>query len=337
MSVRVRPLDAHDDAQWAAFYAATQESLFHQRPYADMGSVKTHRVSFNRPAVDRRTTAWAAWDGDDVVATAVVGRPLLDNLHLATLDLMVRPDARRQGIGSAVLAVVESDVAASGRRILLAELARPIDAESDAMPGPAFAAARGYARAHAETHFVAELPPPAGLLDEIDTYAAERLPPYRVLSWLDPTPDEWLEPYCALEQAFNELAPTGDIEVEPERWNPERIRDGEERRAARHQVAFTTVAVAPDGTMAGNTQLMLNNQAVRGGAGQSGTLVLPDHRGHRLGLAMKVANVRRLLEHDSSPRLVHTWNAGVNAPMLAVNARLGFRAVELEEEWQRTL
>jgi hypothetical protein len=99
--------------------------------------------------------------------------------------------------------------------------------------------------------------------------------------------------------------------------------------------SFVVAAVAPDGTLAGYTELVLGATMVRRGAMQSGTLVLPAHRGHRLGLAAKVANLRQLLAFDSSPRLLHTYNAGVNAPMLAVNAQLGFRAVEVEEEWQR--
>lgn len=131
-------------------------------------------------------------------------------------------------------------------------------------------------------------------------------------------------------------APTGELAVEPERWSPERVRDVEARRRARSQRTFDTVVVAPDGGLVGNTRLVLGARMVRGGASQSGTLVPPGHRGHRLGLAMKVANLRRLLAHDASPRLLHTFNAGVNAPMLAVNAALGFRPVEHVEEWQRT-
>jgi GNAT superfamily N-acetyltransferase len=37
--------------------------------------------------------------------------------------------------------------------------------------------------------------------------------------------------------------------------------------------------------------------------------------------------------HDAS--IVHTWNAEVNPPMLAVNQALGFRPVEYLGEWQR--
>ena len=36
-------------------------------------------------------------------------------------------------------------------------------------------------------------------------------------------------------------------------------------------------------------------------------------------------------------QVIHTWNAAVNRPMLAVNDALGFRPVEATEAWQRDL
>ena len=70
---------------------------------------------------------------------------------------------------------------------------------------------------------------------------------------------------------------------------------------------------------------------------QWNTLVHPDHRGHRLGLAMKVANLDALQQEYPQAVLAHTWNAKVNAPMLAVNTTMGFRPVEYLGEWQRFL
>ena len=209
--------------------------------------------------------------------------------------------------------------------------------EREQQPGVAFATARGYVRANSETHSVVDLPPADDLLDRLEAHAAERLGDYRLVSWRDRTPDEWVDHLCRLEEAFVTEAPTGELTVEPERWSPERVRAVEERRRARKQRTFVTVGVAPDGSLVGNTELVVSAEMVRGGVAQNGTLVLPEHRGHRIGLAMKVANLRLLLAEDASSRLLHTYNAGVNAPMLAVNAALGFRPVEYMEEWQRTL
>jgi len=335
--LEVRPLDPHDDAEWQRFHDAYLEATLHERPYAEAHGSDTHRVTHTRAGADFGVSGWAAWSGADVVGTATVVRPLLDNTNLAWLDLLVVPGARRQGVGSALLGSVEEAVRREGRTVAQAEIVCPVDVPRDQQPGIAFATARGYVHAQSETHSVLDLPPQGDLLERLEAHAAERLGDYRLLSWAERTPDEWVEQVCRLEEAFVTEAPMGDLSMEPERWSPERVRDVEERRRARRQRAFVTVGVAPDGSLAGNTELLLGAGTVRGGAVQNGTLVLPVHRGHRLGLAMKVANLRRLLAHDDSPRLVHTFNAGVNAPMLAVNAALGFRAVEQVEEWERTL
>jgi GNAT superfamily N-acetyltransferase len=64
------------------------------------------------------------------------------------------------------------------------------------------------------------------------------------------------------------------------------------------------------------------------------TLVRSDHRGHRLGLLMKLANLRQVRERSPQTRFLNTWNAESNAPMVSVNERLGFVVVEAWEEWQ---
>jgi hypothetical protein len=64
------------------------------------------------------------------------------------------------------------------------------------------------------------------------------------------------------------------------------------------------------------------------------TIVLPEHRGHRLGLVLKIENLRHAIEHEPSMREVHTWNADSNAVMLAVNVAMGFVPVREGGEWE---
>ncbi len=66
-------------------------------------------------------------------------------------------------------------------------------------------------------------------------------------------------------------------------------------------------------------------------------LVKPAHRGHRLGLAMKVRNHRHVQDALDGPVVAHTWNAEQNTHMNAINALLGYRQVEHCQEWQRQL
>ena len=84
------------------------------------------------------------------------------------------------------------------------------------------------------------------------------------------------------------------------------------------------------------TELMTTDEIPDRGY-QSGTLVLPDHRGNRLGLATKVENQRRLQNRFPDVRAVHSWNAEENAHMVAINDQLGFRPVERLVPMQRKL
>jgi RimJ/RimL family protein N-acetyltransferase len=70
---------------------------------------------------------------------------------------------------------------------------------------------------------------------------------------------------------------------------------------------------------------------------QFGTVVEPEHRGHRLGLAVKIANLINVLDAYPDAESVQTYNAEANEHMIAVNEALGFRAVERSSHWQLEL
>ena len=70
---------------------------------------------------------------------------------------------------------------------------------------------------------------------------------------------------------------------------------------------------------------------------QWGTLVEPAHRGHRLGMATKVANLRWVLAEEPDRDRVYTMNAEVNDNMIAINEALGFKPVERHVSLTRKL
>jgi hypothetical protein len=70
---------------------------------------------------------------------------------------------------------------------------------------------------------------------------------------------------------------------------------------------------------------------------QGDTLVLREHRGHRLGLAVKLANVRALQDELPAVTTVRTWNAESNTHMLAVNQAMGFFVTGYTREWTKAL
>src|SRR5690606_40153197 len=67
------------------------------------------------------------------------------------------------------------------------------------------------------------------------------------------------------------------------------------------------------------------------------TLVAPQHRGHRLGLLIKLENHRQLRRERPAVRWIHTGNADVNRHMIAINELLGFQVVDAWREYQRKL
>lgn len=70
-------------------------------------------------------------------------------------------------------------------------------------------------------------------------------------------------------------------------------------------------------------------------ASQDDTLVAAIHRGRRLGMLVKIHNLRRLLVGYPAVQRVTTFNAAENSHMLAINIALGFRPAGYDGEWQR--
>src|SRR5690606_5741557 len=124
------------------------------------------------------------------------------------------------------------------------------------------------------------------------------------------------------------------LAYEEEAWDADRILDKDERAEEAGEPRLTTVARhRGSGQLVAYTELTLpeSKPAV---AWQGDTLVHGEHRGHRLGLLVKTANLAAVLERRPSTERIHTWNADENQWMLAINVALGFAPASAEGAWR---
>lgn len=312
----------------AAFEAAAR---FEYGDEHDTYSVAEYRAMFANQQ-DNRRMAWAAVVDGQVVGHLAVGLPVKDNRHRAEIGLAVHPDHRRRGIGTALLDQAERVARAEGRPSLGAE--SDVAATHDD-PAEGFAARHGFVAALRDLRSALSLPVSTAVLDEVRAEAEKHAEDYEALTSWDGIPDEWLDDRAVLSQRMSTDAPLGQLDTTETAWDADRVRRSYEvareqgRRTvdtvARHKVtgrlvAFTTIGVAEHTPQR---------------AYQWDTLVLREHRGHRLGLLVKAVNLQALLAELPGVRRLSTWNAVGNEPMLRVNRALGFAPVGRATEWQK--
>lgn len=323
MSIHVQPLDTADEAQVRAAWEVGREAAAERR-YQTFLAWQAYRAYTGQQRPDVTEVHVIATLDGELAGAGLVHAPLLDNTDLVYVDVNVRPTHRRRGVGTALLEWMTAWALEQGRTVLTSEAYAPVDGDS---PGTLFAARHGFVVDLEDGSKVADL---QATKDTWAALAAETAPhhtDYRLVTAWDPLPDELVDGYCTLQNRFYELAPSGDLQREPEVWDHARLRSMEERAARAGRVDVRTFALTADGEVAAMTELLLNTTEAHR-AMQGGTIVLPEHRGHRLGLALKVANHQALLARFPDVEWIATANADVNAHMNAINDRLGFRVVE---------
>ncbi|MFD0557249.1 acetyltransferase (GNAT) family protein [Stackebrandtia endophytica] len=265
-----------------------------------------------------------------LVGTAEMIMPRLDNEHLVEFELEVHPDHRRSGVGAALLAEVERRGREAGRRTFI--VYTPVQVEG----GPArtgvgarFAEANGYEAGLDEIQRVIDL----STVDqaEVDRLLAEawqKAADYDLVQWVSRAPNDVVDAVAYLDGRLNLDAPIGDLEMEQAKVDAARIRDQERNRVLRGQQAFNTALRHREtGTLAGWTDIVVNGTDEIN-CWQGTTIVDPDHRGKRIGTILKIENLRLVGEYRPKMRMVRTWNAESNAHMININEAVGYRAVD---------
>lgn len=315
---------------------------FHDAPETQLAGCRTTPV--------RRRVLLAARSGDEILGLATLGLPLADNTHSASVHVVVAPHARRTGLGTRLLAAAEQAAAASGRTTLFGETDHPAQAPgggagtltpvsgTGAIPADAaaaFAAKRGFSLEQVERISRLDLDRTGVGPAHLDAAAAAAGGNYELEFWRGACPDHLVDAYALLRQKMSTDAPLAGLDLEEEHWDAARVRETERKAEDMDaEVLVAAVRHRPTGQLAGHTMLMVfnSNPAV---AFQDDTLVLRDHRGHRLGMLLKTANLLRLQAELPAAVRTWTWNAAENRHMLDINDQLGFAPVGFSGEWQK--
>ncbi|HSX68375.1 GNAT family N-acetyltransferase [Nocardioides sp.] len=339
-SLHLRQLDPAStsfEADLRRWHTAYVASVTYGRDHAAPYTLREIRDLVATPTSYLWCGAWLATRDDAVVGTGQLELSLVDNLAMATLDVQVVPEARRTGVGSAIAELLEGEARGRGRSVAVAEVEFRIEDPEDGAgtPGVTFAAGRGYANALGDIERRATLPLPDDLLDRLAAEAAPHHEGYVLESFGNPVPEARVAGVAALAASLMVEAPVGDLVLEPEDASVAVWREREAAMLRQGRRLWHTIALAGDEVVAYTSIAVSSDDPTA--CFQWGTLVRHDHRGHRLGVAVKVAN-HRLLQADGAPtEQVVTWNAAVNGPMITINDQLGYRPSGRLAEMQKQL
>jgi GNAT superfamily N-acetyltransferase len=272
-----------------------------------------------------------------------------EDADAAWLGVQVLPEFRGRGIGTALAEALEELVRADGKAKALAYT--PIqDAPGDRLTPPTgfgsvpadsrevrFLLARGYTLEQVER--ASRLPLPVPDIDDLmEAAQAASGTDYTLHFWTNGTPPRWRNDLAVLETRMSTDAPTAGLEEPEDVWTAERIAERDARNALTNPRNSLVAAAehVPSGTLVGFTEISVPRQTARS-AMQYATLVLREHRGHRLGMLLKVANLAHLMRVYPGHPSVATFNAEENRHMLSVNESVGFVPFAYESAWRKNL
>ena len=285
----IRALDpAHDAEQFVDLLFATNQTVVtNAREWLHRHATIPERAQFFSRVAEA---------GGRIVGVVEGGLNFFGSGDVAVLSVRVGPAHRNQGIGGELYDLGLEHIV----RLGVTHVTTMFD-ESEA--GVAFAKRRGWREVRAETLSTLD---PRGVTEHPDP--AIELAPARDL---DPR-----ELHRIDEEATRDMPAFDTVtEIKYDDWlgfvwdNPLFTRDG----------SFGAVV---DGRVAAISLLLANPDIARAVNMFTGTS--RQHRGRRLALAVKLATTRWAAEHGITQ--IVTTNDETNAPMLAVNRRLGYKA-----------
>ena len=328
----IREIDLHDadelllDRVVALAHVMDSEAV-PEDPPAPVASLKA-RLRNRSKFGERRD--WLVFRGDELVARiAVFQNKSGSNEHIRDLMIHVHPDHRRRGLGSALFAAGVASLPDDGSVKLLGGWT------STRVPsGIAFAERVGAKKGlHMRVSQVDLRTIDRALMRE---WASGERAGYRLEVIDGDIPAALMPAALNAFSAINRM-PREGLEMEDWKFTEETVRDWERQRKTRGQESWTMLAIEEaTGEGVAFTGIAFDRR-VPTVVHQGGTAVDPKHQGRDIGKWLKGRMVEKILAELPEARFIRTDNAGTNAPMLAINDRMGFREAWWGDIWQISL
>lgn len=318
-----------------------------------------------------RVVLLGAFLEDRLVGRAEIRLPLVVHTRSAVVLVTVDPQCEARGVGLELLAAAEQLSGAEARRriTIQSEHPGPVDLQGDGRIGSPtgamaqvrpedwitasdgsgrlplsnrqtrFAQRAGYALRTVSdvSRLAVPLEPREMQRLSQEVLAAEGAEDYRVHVWKDEAPEHWLESLARLHARIPSDAFAAPAVWDPEPWDAQRVRRTEALRSADgDQSLMAVVEHIPSGELVGMTEVVVPHP-YRGAGLQDETVVLKEHRGRRLGLRLKLGNLRQIAETAPDIESIYVWTHSGNTRMNWVNRRLGSVVVGRSAVWERAI
>ena len=298
--VAIRELDPERDGE------AVVELIHEMFPYA-VTTVESWRQQFASVPERARRTAWVAVVDGELAARAEASLNWFSESRTAFAGVSVRESFRRRGIGNRLWDLLEGhldEVAPS----------RVLSMFTETPESTRFAHARGFTEVRGET--LSCVDPRQVDVSRLESRSLELVP------LRDVAPDEVYEV---------DVITTADVPM-TDQLDDIRYDDWLETVWRRPTLTLEgSVAAIESGDVVAFTMLTANLEIAR--AFNDYTATLPSHRGRGLASAVKLASLQWAAENGI--RAVWTTNDETNAPMLAINRRLGYAPRSRRVEYLR--
>jgi GNAT superfamily N-acetyltransferase len=265
------------------------------------------------------------------VGVLALDMPMRDNRHLVWAEIFVHPGHRRRGHGSVIMNEASRRAREAGRNTIWVGTAEDDQGARKFVEGFGFSYASHDARRRQVLAEVnrAEI---RRLWAEAQAAASD----YCLERMQSPVSDKVLAELVEVTAAIND-APMGELTYEDEKFDVQRLRDFETALLGRGHCGYRVIGRhRKTGEVGGHTVVMTHPLLPEVG-GQADTAVARHHRGHRLGLLLKIDMMRWLAETEPQLKIIETWNNVDNKFMINVNEALGYRLSRIFNMYELSL